>query len=84
MDIKDNNELRNFVKRIRLELEKNNEINLANDLKNWNNESFTSSSEFLGELMLILEKVKLSMQISDVTKKEIIECILIIRKALTV
>ncbi|QHI73485.1 hypothetical protein [Aminipila terrae] len=84
MDIKDNDELRNFVKRIRLELQKNNEINLANDLKNWNNESFTSSSEFLGELMLLLEKVKLSMQISDVKKKEIIECILIIRKALTV
>ncbi len=76
-----NQELRDFASVLCEELKLNNEFELANELRMWNQDAFTSSAEFLGELMLILEKVKQTSKILSV-KPQIEECMSAIKKAL--
>jgi len=78
---KTNKELRLFVLKIYEELKLNDENELSNELNIWNENVYTTSSEFLGELMLILEKVLQTSLILS-TKSQIEECIMIIKKQL--
>ena len=76
-----NQELRDFASVLCEELKLNDELELANELKMWDEDAFTSSTEFLGELMLILEKVILSSKIFSM-KPQIEECLATIKTAL--
>ncbi|NTW71792.1 MAG: hypothetical protein HGA49_06065 [Eubacteriaceae bacterium] len=76
-----NQELRDFASILCEELKHNDEFELANELRMWNEDAFTSSTEFLGELMLILEKVILSPKILSM-KPQTEECLSTIKKAL--
>lgn len=76
-----NQELRDFASILCEELKLNDELELANELRMWNEDAFTSSTEFLGKLMLILEKVILSSKILSM-KSQIEECLATIKKAL--
>lgn len=76
-----NQDLRDFASTLCEELNRNNECELANELRTWNEDAFTSSTEFLGELMLILEKINETTKLSNM-KPQIEECVKAIRKAL--
>ena len=76
-----NQELRDFASILCDELKLNDELELANELRMWNEDAFTSSTEFLGELMLILERIKLSPKMLSM-KSQLEECLATIKKAL--
>ena len=76
-----NQALRDFASILCEELKLNDEFELADELRMWNEDAFTSSTEFLGELMLILEKVILSPKILSM-KPQIEECLVTIKKSL--
>ena len=76
-----NQDLRSFASTLCEELNRNNECELANELRMWNEEIFTSSTEFLGELMLTLEKINETTKLSDM-KQQIEECMKEIKRAL--
>jgi len=76
-----NQGLRDFSSELCEELKLNNEHELANELRMWKEVGFTSSSEFLGELMLILEKVIRESKPLRI-KPQIEECLEAIRRTL--
>lgn len=82
MKFNSNQDLRDFAMTLSTELERNGEDELANEFKLWNKDIFTSPSEFLGELMLILEKVNLTSNLSDMQKQQIAECLTVIKNSL--
>ncbi len=79
--LKNNHELREFAIKIYEELKLSNENKLSNELNSWSENTYTSSSEFLGDLMLILKKV-LQISIGLKTRSEIEDCIFVIEKLL--
>ena len=81
MKFNDNSEIRKFALELIKILEKTGEKNYANELKAWSGEFFTTSSEFLGELKFILEKISKLEILDNDTKKAIHECIKTIDKA---
>lgn len=77
--LKSNQELREFALNIYEELKLNNEYKLSNKLIAWNENTYTSSSEFLGDLMLILKGV-LQLSIDLKLKSEVEDCLFAIEK----
>lgn len=75
MEFKNNDDLRRFAETLSQDLELLGETVLANDLKNWSEEYFTTASEFLGELKLILERIKYLKSLDEITKKNVGDCI---------
>jgi len=73
--------LRDFASELYEELKLNNEHELANELRMWKEDAFTSSTEFLGELALILEKVVQTSKLLS-KKPRIEECMATIRREL--
>lgn len=74
-------ELREFAIQIYEELKLNNENKLSNELIAWSENTYTSSSEFLGDLMLILKQV-LQLSIGLKLRSEIEDCIIALEKLL--
>lgn len=81
MIFSNNGDLKNFAISLAEKLEGIGEKILSKDLKDWNNEFFTTSSEFLGELKLILARVNDIKALDGATKKDVKECIRLIEKA---
>jgi hypothetical protein len=57
------------------------EISLKKELTDWDNNSFTTSSEFLGELRMILRKIKYVEKLDSKIKNDITRCIASIDEA---
>ena len=76
-----NQELKQFSKTISKKLDSIGEKGLANELDEWDKQFFTTSSEFLGELKIILNQIKDLKVLDDFTRKEISNCIAVINKA---
>lgn len=77
----DNQGLKEFSKTLSQRLECIGEKEFANELNDWDKQFFTTSSEFLGELKIILDKIRDLKTLDDFTKKEIRNCIAVINKA---
>lgn len=74
-------DLRRFATALHEELKRNNEYELASELIMWEEDVFTSTTELLGELMLILEKVNRLSRLTGM-KPQIEECLTTIKRAL--
>lgn len=81
MIFNNNEDLRKFARTLAQKMEAIDETVLADELKNWDGEFFTTSSEFLGELKIILEKIKALKTIDDAIMRDVKECITSINKA---
>lgn len=83
MEFNTNNEIKNFVKELKNQLTSVGENKLLRELINWEDTFFTSSSEFLGELKLILEQIQAQniLSFKDKTQNQIADCIKSINKA---
>jgi len=81
MIFNNNDDLKKFAMSLAQKLEGIGEKILAKDLKDWNHEFFTTSSEFLGELKLILTRINDLKALDGATKKDVKECIRAIEKA---
>jgi len=53
----------------------------VDELEKWDGDFFTTSSEFLGELKLILERIRTLRALEDISKKEVEGCLESINKA---
>lgn len=84
MTFNDNDEIKGFVRELKQELLSIGEGTLSNELKNWEDTFFTSSSEFLGELKIVLEQIKIQNfpPLKGKTRKQIDGCIRVINSAL--
>ena len=81
MMFNNNEEIKEFALNLVEILEKIGEKSHANELKAWSGDFFTTSSEFLGELKLILERISTVKLLDDITRKNVNECIKVINKA---
>lgn len=70
-----NQELHIFANKLIKRLDEIKEITLRQELENWNEEFFTTSSEYLGEFKLILQKVRYVEKMEASLKLEIEEII---------
>ena len=76
--------VREFVGTLIKNLEEINENELKEELIAWSNCAFTTSSEFLGELKLILEKTKNLTALDSKVKNDVVNCLLTIDKAFNI
>lgn len=81
MIFNNNDEIKEFALDLVEILGKIGEKSHAYELKAWSEEFFTTSSEFLGELKLILERISNVKLLDDITRKNVNECIRVINKA---
>jgi hypothetical protein len=83
MTFSNNDEIKYFVKELKQKLVSIGENEFLDELVNWEDTFFTSSSEFLGELKTILEKIEAQNipTLKGNTKKQIKSCIKAINKA---
>ena len=83
MTFSNNDEIKYFVKELKQKLVSIGENEFLDELVNWEDSFFTSSSEFLGELKTILEKIEAQNipSLKGNTKKQIKSCIKAINKA---
>jgi len=81
MTFQNKDDLKRFAKRLKDKLESIGENSLANQLHEWDEEFFTTTSELLGEMRLILEKTQHLRSLDEVTKREVKDCIAAINKA---
>jgi hypothetical protein len=83
MTFSNNDEIKYFVKELKQKLVSIGENEFLDELVNWEDTFFTSSSEFLGELRTILEKIEAQNipSLKGNTKKQIKSCIKAINKA---
>jgi|BioPla2DNA2_1021312.scaffolds.fasta_scaffold18990_2 hypothetical protein len=83
MTFSNNDEIKYFVKELKQKLVSIGENEFLDELVNWEDTFFTSSSEFLGELKTILEKIEAQNipSLKGNTKKQIKSCIKAINKA---
>ena len=81
MKFNNNDDLRNFSEILTTKMESIGEMLLSIDLKNWSEDSFTTSSEFLGELKLILVRIKQLDTLDLSTKQDVDDCIKAINRA---
>lgn len=83
MIFESNRDLKKYSKWLISKLMEINEKKLAEELKNWENTDFTTSSELLGEFMLILEKILKLELLDGVTRREVKDCVLLIKNSLS-
>jgi len=76
-----NSDIKEFAKTLIESLEGINEITLKEELIAWTETFFTTSSEFLGELKLILKKVEELEALDSNVREEVKECIKVIDEA---
>jgi len=76
-----NRELKQFSKTLSKKLDSITEKGLAKELDEWDTQYFTTSSEFLGELKIILNRVNQLKTLDEFTKREVGNCIAVINKA---
>ena len=81
MIINNNEDILRFSKELIIKMNSIGEHAFAKELENWSGGFYTTSSEFLGEFKMILERVKGLKPLDLSTKKDIIDCIEIINKA---
>lgn len=81
MKFNNNDEIKAFVLNLVEILEKIGEKSHAYELKAWSGEFFTTSSEFLGELKLILERISNVKLLDDITRRNVNECIKVINQS---
>ena len=83
MTFSNNDEIKYFVKELKQKLVSIGENEFLDELVNWEDTFFTSSSEFLGELKTILGKIEAQNipSLKGNTKKQIKSCIKAINKA---
>ena len=83
MTFSNNDEIKYFVKELKQKLVSIGENEFLDELVIWEDTFFTSSSEFLGELKTILEKIEAQNipSLKGNTKKQIKSCIKAINKA---
>jgi hypothetical protein len=83
MTFSNNDEIKYFVKELKQKLVSIGENEFLDELVNWEDTFFTSSSEFLGELRTILEKIEAQNipSLKGNTQKQIKSCIKAINKA---
>jgi hypothetical protein len=81
MDFKNSDEIKKFSKILQREPLLMGEMSLANELSAWDEGSFTTSSEFLGEMKLILEKAARLKTIDEMTRKDVHGCLSAINRA---
>lgn len=83
MTFKNNDEIKDFVKELKRKLESIGENEFFDELANWEDTFFTTSSEFLGELRIVLEKIEAQNipSLKGNTQKQIRSCIKAINKA---
>lgn len=83
MTFSNNDEIKNFVKELKQKLISIGETKLSDELMNWEDTFFTSSSEFLGELKIVLEQIEARNipSLKGKTQKQIESCIKAINKA---
>ncbi len=74
-------DLRRFTKYLVEEMEKCGHNDIVSELNEWGETPFSTSSEYLGELKLILEKVRSINVLSRLNKQNIDACIEAINKA---
>ena len=82
MKFDNNDDLKNFALNLSKGLERKGECVLAKELEGWSTEFFTTATEFLGELKLILMRIKDLQVLDQATKNDVKECIRTIEKAL--
>jgi len=75
MKIDNNNDLKIFARELSSVLLRIGEKELANELAKWDEDFFTTSSEFLGELNLILKKIVVVNRLDERTKTNVEDCI---------
>lgn len=76
-----NDDIKKFVKELIKKMENAGESDIARELNDWDNDFFTTSSEFLGELKLILERIEQLEVLDSTTKKNVKDCIISINRA---
>lgn len=81
MNFKSQADVKVFGKTLQERLLSMGEASLANELREWDGGFFTTSSEFLGEMKLILEKISVLKSLDDVTKKNVQGCLSAINQA---
>lgn len=82
MIFKSNDDLKKYIRTLIKSLELIGEIKLVENLRTWDVEFFTTSSELLGELVIILKKIKALKSLDKTTKNEVKETIETINKVL--
>lgn len=82
MNFNNNDDLKKFALSLSKSLERIGECVLAKELEDWNNEFFTTSTEFLGELKLILIRINDLQVLDGATENDVKECIRTIEKVL--
>lgn len=76
-------DVKEFVELLIEKLDSIDEYLFANELKEWKNTYFTTSSEYLGELTIILKKIlDQPINLDRKTKNLITKCIYVLKKAL--
>jgi len=81
MNFTSNADIKSFSKLLQETLVSIGEESLADELKEWDDGFFTTSSEFLGEMKLILEKIYVLRNLDEVTKKNVKACLVAINDA---
>ena len=76
-----NSDIKEFSKKLQMKLLETGESSLSNELHEWDMSSFTTSSEYLGEIQNILEQISNVKSLDNETKQDIRECLLAIKKA---
>jgi len=84
MTFNNNDEIKYFIKELKQKLVLIGENEFLDELVNWEDTFFTSSSEFLGELKTVLEKIEAQNipSLKGYTQNRIKSCIKAINKAL--
>lgn len=83
MTFNNNDEIKDYVKELKKKLVSIGENEFLDELVNWEDTFFTSSSEFLGELRIVLEKIQAHNipSLEGNAQKQIRSCIKAINKA---
>jgi len=76
-----NSDIKEFSEKLEMKLFESGESSLSNGLHEWNMNFFTTSSEYLGELKIILEEIYILKSLDNETRQDIRECLLAINKA---
>ena len=82
MKFNNNDDLKKFALNLSKELDRIGESKLAKELEGWSDEFFTTSTEFIGELSLILMRINDLQVLDKVAENNVKECIKTIEKAL--
>ena len=81
MKLNNNCGLKSFAEDLVNKLSRSNELEFVNEICNWSSDVFTTSAEYLGEFMLVLEKIIYVQALDQSTRDDVSECISAIKKS---